>query len=98
MDFHPLAYGSGRAGKYLVNVVIYIIAFSAKAFELYTRLNSRLKDVHMIHSERIEVIRRSFRQQLQDALVVMATKYKKFYEAKLAGEWNVPIICSMLCF
>ena len=54
--------------------------------ELYTKLNDRLKDVEVIHRERVEVVRRSFKQQLQDALVLMATKYKKHYEAKLSGE------------
>ncbi|XP_026694071.2 uncharacterized protein LOC100177916 [Ciona intestinalis] len=50
-----------------------------KAFELYTKLND-----HELHEEMS--MRRSFKQQLQDALVKMASHYKKYYEAKLAGK------------
>uniref|UniRef100_F6UXQ4 DUF4709 domain-containing protein n=1 Tax=Ciona intestinalis TaxID=7719 RepID=F6UXQ4_CIOIN len=57
-----------------------------KAFELYTKLNDRFRDVHELHEERVAVVRRSFKQQLQDALVKMASHYKKYYEAKLAGK------------
>lgn len=61
-------------------------SLQCKALELYTKLNDRLKDVELIHRERVEVVRRSFKQQLQDALILMATKYKKHYEAKLSGK------------
>lgn len=57
-----------------------------KAFDLYTKLNDRLRDLQGIHEERVAVVRRSFKQQLQDALVKMAAQYKKYYEAKLAGK------------
>ena len=57
-----------------------------KAFELYGKLNDRLKDLQEIHEERVEVVRRSFKQQLQDALVRMVAYYKTYYDAKLAGK------------
>ncbi|CAK8690565.1 unnamed protein product [Clavelina lepadiformis] len=57
-----------------------------KAFDLYTKVNDKLKDLQNIHEERVAVVRRSFKQQLQDALVKMAAQYKKYYEDKLAGK------------
>nr|CAB3228483.1 trichohyalin-like [Phallusia mammillata] len=57
-----------------------------KAFDLYSKVNDRLRDLQDIHEERVAVVRRSFKQQLQDALVKMASQYKKYYEAKLAGK------------
>lgn len=57
-----------------------------KAFHLYGKLNDRLVDLQAIHEERVEVVRRSFKQQLQDALVRMVSFYKTYYEAKLEGK------------
>jgi len=54
-----------------------------KAYDLHAKLNDRLRDLQKVHEERVTVIRRSFKQQLQDALVKMAAHYKKFYETKL---------------
>ena len=57
-----------------------------KSFELYSKLNDRLMELKSVHEERVQVVRRSFKQQLQDALVKMASHYKKYYEDKLAGK------------
>ena len=57
-----------------------------KAFELYSKLNDRLRELQHLHEEMVQVVRRSFKQQLQDALVKMATHYKKYYEDRLSGK------------
>ena len=57
-----------------------------KAFELHSKLNDRLRELQNVHEERVQVVRRSFKQQLQDALIRMASHYKKYYEDRLAGK------------
>ena len=57
-----------------------------KAFQLYSKLNDRIREMQSIHEERVLVVRRSFKQQLQDALIKMAAHYKKYYEDRLAGK------------
>lgn len=54
---------------------------------LTSRCNSyRISEIERLHEERVNVARRSFKQQLQDALIRMSEKYKKYYEDKLAGK------------
>lgn len=53
--------------------------------KLHEKLRLRLIELEKIHEEKVEVVRRSFKQQLQDALIRMARQYKKYYEARLEG-------------
>lgn len=53
-----------------------------KAFQLQSRLMERMQNLQKLHEKRIDVVRRSYKQQLQDALVKIAAQYKTYYETK----------------
>lgn len=55
-------------------------------FPSFTISIFRIGEIERLHEERVSVARRSFKQQLQDALIKMSEKYKKYYEDKLAGK------------
>nr|XP_006825568.1 PREDICTED: calponin homology domain-containing protein DDB_G0272472-like [Saccoglossus kowalevskii] len=57
-----------------------------KALDLYCRVNERIDDVERMHDERVGVVRRSFRQQLADALVKVNNDWKRHYGLKMKEE------------
>ncbi|XP_077978479.1 uncharacterized protein LOC144433942 isoform X1 [Glandiceps talaboti] len=57
-----------------------------KALDLYCRVNDRIDEVEKMHDERVGVVRRSFRQQLADALVKVNNDWKKHYGLKMNEE------------
>ncbi|XP_066922039.1 uncharacterized protein C10orf67, mitochondrial-like [Clytia hemisphaerica] len=54
----------------------------AVAFELYNRVNKRVAEIEAIHKERIDVIRRSYKQQMSNALAKLSRDYQIFYGDK----------------
>ncbi|XP_039269090.2 uncharacterized protein LOC120344073 [Styela clava] len=61
----------------------YIKDLEDTAQSLHFKLQEKIVEMERIHEERVSVVRRSFKQQLQDALVKMSIKYKKYYDEKL---------------
>ena len=52
------------------------------ALELYDRVNRRIHEIEEIHQERIQVIRRSYKTQLANALTKLSRDYHMFYGNK----------------
>ena len=52
------------------------------ALELYTRVNERIAEIESIHKERIAVVRRSYKQQMSNALTKLSRDYHVFYGSK----------------
>ena len=52
------------------------------ALELYNRVNERIAEIESIHKERVEVIRRSYKQQMSNALTKLSRDYHVFYGSK----------------
>ncbi|KAJ1110825.1 hypothetical protein NDU88_008171 [Pleurodeles waltl] len=50
-----------------------------QARRLYSKMNDTLRNLEVVHQEKLEMARRSFQQQLADALAVMKVKYEKYY-------------------
>eukprot|EP00058_Branchiostoma_floridae_P001401 XP_002586889.1 hypothetical protein BRAFLDRAFT_129914 [Branchiostoma floridae] len=61
----------------------YEAKLQAKALDLYCRVNDKLEDLEKIHLDKMQVVRKSFRQQLADAMVKIANQYKNYYSSKL---------------
>ncbi|XP_073532608.1 uncharacterized protein C10orf67 homolog, mitochondrial isoform X2 [Phyllobates terribilis] len=53
----------------------------AQALELYNRMNDTVRDLEMVHKKKVSTLRRSFQQQLIDALAVIRSKYENHYNA-----------------
>ncbi|XP_069585660.1 uncharacterized protein C10orf67 homolog, mitochondrial [Ranitomeya imitator] len=53
----------------------------AQALELYNRMNDTVRDLEMVHKKKVSTLRKSFQQQLIDALAVIRSKYEKHYNA-----------------
>lgn len=47
--------------------------------ELYERVNHRMVEIEKLHEERIDVVRRSYKTQLSNALTKLSKDYHKFY-------------------
>ncbi|XP_064648127.1 uncharacterized protein C10orf67, mitochondrial-like isoform X1 [Lineus longissimus] len=54
-----------------------------KAIDLYCRINDNVADLEKIHEDRVNVIRRAFRQQLADALIRVNQTHAKVLKNKL---------------
>lgn len=50
--------------------------------ELYNRVHERIAEIESIHKERVEVIRRSYKQQMSNALTKLSRDYHVFYGSK----------------
>ncbi|XP_078518555.1 uncharacterized protein C10orf67, mitochondrial-like [Lissotriton helveticus] len=50
-----------------------------QARRLHLKMNETLRNLEAVHQEKLEMARRSFQQQLADALAVMKVKYEKYY-------------------
>ncbi|XP_070566586.1 uncharacterized protein C10orf67, mitochondrial-like isoform X2 [Ptychodera flava] len=57
-----------------------------KALDLYCRVNDRIDEIEKMHDDRVGVVRRSFKQQLADALVKLNNDWKKHYGMKMNEE------------
>ena len=53
--------------------------------ELYNRVNNRIAEIEGIHKERVEVVRRSYKTQLSNAICKLSKDYHKFYGKKDAA-------------
>ncbi|KAG9476612.1 hypothetical protein GDO78_003246 [Eleutherodactylus coqui] len=51
----------------------------AEALELYSRMNDAVRDLEMVHKKKVSTLRKSFQQQLIDALAVIRAKYENHY-------------------
>ncbi|KAM9308120.1 uncharacterized protein C10orf67 homolog, mitochondrial [Gastrophryne carolinensis] len=51
----------------------------AQATELHHRMNERLSDIEAVHKKKISTLRKSFQQQLADALAVIKSSYENYY-------------------
>jgi len=52
------------------------------ALELFNRVNQRIAEIEAIHKERIDVIRRSYKTQMANALTKLSRDYHLFYGSK----------------
>ncbi|XP_069816639.1 uncharacterized protein C10orf67 homolog, mitochondrial isoform X2 [Dendropsophus ebraccatus] len=50
-----------------------------QALELYNRMNDTVRDLEMVHKKKVSTLRKSFQQQLIDALAVIRSKYENHY-------------------
>ncbi|XP_022086774.1 uncharacterized protein C10orf67, mitochondrial-like isoform X2 [Acanthaster planci] len=57
-----------------------------KTLDMYVRINERVEELQKMHSERVEIVRRSFRQQLADAIVKLNNDWKKHAGLKMQAE------------
>ncbi|XP_031561088.1 uncharacterized protein C10orf67, mitochondrial-like isoform X3 [Actinia tenebrosa] len=57
-----------------------------RALDLYCRVNDRILDLEKIHEGKLDVIRRSYKQRLGDAISEVANKHKDHYNKKRAEE------------
>lgn len=57
----------------------------AKAFQLQSRLMERMQNLNQVHARRVSMIRASFRQQLDNALVALQAQYKSHFNKRLAA-------------
>ncbi|XP_032228792.2 uncharacterized protein C10orf67, mitochondrial isoform X5 [Nematostella vectensis] len=57
-----------------------------RALDLYCRVNDRILDLEKVHEERIQVVRRSYRQQLADAISEISSQHKIYYNKKRKQE------------
>ncbi|MEL6805795.1 MAG: DUF4709 domain-containing protein, partial [Bacteroidota bacterium] len=57
----------------------------AKAFQLQSRLMERMQNLNQVHARRVAMIRASFRQQLENALVALQSQYKSHFNKRLAA-------------
>ncbi|XP_078378703.1 uncharacterized protein LOC144661746 isoform X4 [Oculina patagonica] len=53
-----------------------------RALDLYCRVNDRILELEKHHEERVNVIRRSYRQQLADAITQIANQHQEYYAKK----------------
>ncbi|XP_040290358.1 uncharacterized protein C10orf67 homolog, mitochondrial [Bufo bufo] len=51
----------------------------AQALELYNRMNDTVRDLEMVHKKKVSTLRKSFQQQLIDALAVIRSEYENHY-------------------
>ncbi|XP_051553010.1 uncharacterized protein C10orf67, mitochondrial-like [Myxocyprinus asiaticus] len=56
---------------------------------LYTSVNDKIKSLENYHNEKTSVLRRSFQQQLSDAMQVVRASYKKTYRS----EEEIELVC-----
>ena len=47
--------------------------------ELYERVNHRMVEIENLHEERVDIVRRSYKTQLSNALTKLSKDYHKFY-------------------
>ncbi|XP_065187364.1 uncharacterized protein C10orf67, mitochondrial-like [Sycon ciliatum] len=59
---------------------------SDHATELYHHANNRLMEMEKRHREQTDMLRRSFRTQLSDAVARISAEYKNYYDEILSGK------------
>ncbi|XP_071102638.1 uncharacterized protein C10orf67, mitochondrial-like [Haliotis cracherodii] len=59
-----------------------------KSLDLYCRINERVSELEKLHEDRVNTVRKAYRQQLADAIARISALYKKHLERKLRLEWN----------
>ncbi|XP_077347091.1 uncharacterized protein C10orf67 homolog, mitochondrial [Lithobates pipiens] len=52
----------------------------AQALELSNRMTDTIRDIEAVHKKKLFTIRKSFQQQLADALAVMRSSYENYYK------------------
>ncbi|XP_072021834.1 uncharacterized protein [Amphiura filiformis] len=57
-----------------------------KALDMYCRINERVDELQKRHAERVEIVRRSFRQQLADSISKLNNDWKKHAGRKMQAE------------
>ncbi|XP_050418212.1 uncharacterized protein C10orf67, mitochondrial isoform X2 [Patella vulgata] len=57
-----------------------------KSLDLYCRINEKVAGLEKMHDERIQMIRKAYRQQLSDAIARVAVLYNKNLERKISKE------------
>ncbi|KAK6166394.1 hypothetical protein SNE40_023098 [Patella caerulea] len=57
-----------------------------KSLDLYCRINEKVAGLEKMHDERIQMIRKAYRQQLSDAIARVAVLYNKNLERKITKE------------
>ncbi|XP_071803475.1 uncharacterized protein [Asterias amurensis] len=57
-----------------------------KTLDMYVRINERVEELQKMHTERVEVVRRSFRQQMADAIVKLNNDWKTHAGLKMQVE------------
>ncbi|XP_021352451.1 protein enabled homolog [Mizuhopecten yessoensis] len=57
-----------------------------KALELYCRINDKVTQLERMHEDRVDTVRRAFRQQLADAIARISVLYSKNMENKIQRE------------
>ncbi|XP_072269566.1 uncharacterized protein C10orf67 homolog, mitochondrial [Pyxicephalus adspersus] len=60
----------------------------AHALELYNRMNHTIKDIETVHKKKIFTLRKSFQQQLSDALAVIRSSYETHYNGTSKTQKN----------
>ncbi|RMX54778.1 hypothetical protein pdam_00018590 [Pocillopora damicornis] len=53
-----------------------------RALDLYCRVNDRILELEKQHEDRVNVIRRSYRQQLADAITQISSQHQEYYAKK----------------
>jgi len=54
-----------------------------EALSIHSKQIERLKNIEKQHEDRVAVLRRSFKQQLQDAIILIQSQYKKDLDIKI---------------
>ncbi|XP_069110689.1 uncharacterized protein C10orf67, mitochondrial-like isoform X2 [Argopecten irradians] len=57
-----------------------------KAIELYCRINDKVTQLERMHEDRVDTVRRAFKQQLADAIARISVLYNKNMESKIQRE------------
>ncbi|XP_033761819.1 uncharacterized protein C10orf67, mitochondrial-like isoform X2 [Pecten maximus] len=57
-----------------------------KAMELYCRINDKVTQLERMHEDRVDTVRRAFKQQLADAIARISVLYSKNMENKIQRE------------
>ncbi|XP_062515104.1 myosin-4-like [Corticium candelabrum] len=66
----------------------YEAKMDARAGELYVRLNERLTEVEAKHKAKVDIVRKSYRTQLADAVARISGEYKTYYEGIMQGKFG----------
>ncbi|XP_046580568.1 uncharacterized protein C10orf67, mitochondrial-like isoform X2 [Haliotis rubra] len=59
-----------------------------KSLDLYCRINERVSELEKLHEDRVNTVRKAYRQQLSDAIARVSVLYNKNLERKMKSERN----------
>ncbi|XP_067649451.1 uncharacterized protein C10orf67, mitochondrial-like isoform X2 [Haliotis asinina] len=59
-----------------------------KSLDLYCRINERVSELEKLHEDRVNTVRKAYRQQLSDAIARVSVLYNKNLERKIKSERN----------